>query len=52
MGLSPLALDVVMALIGMSIPTLVFVGCVMTRDKKKLPEPHEVAPRFELDRAA
>jgi hypothetical protein len=52
MGLSPLALDLVMSLIGISIPTLIYVGCIMTRKHNKVPEPHIVAPHFELDRAA
>jgi hypothetical protein len=52
MGLSPLALDVIMAVIGISIPVLIYVGCIMTRKRNKPPELPVVAPRFELDRAA
>jgi hypothetical protein len=52
MGLSPMALDVVMSLIAISVPALVFVGCIMTRKQKKAQEPNVVAPHFELDRAA
>jgi hypothetical protein len=53
MSLSPLALDVVMSLIGIGIPLLVYVGCIMTGKKKPAPELHEaVPPHFELDRAA
>lgn len=52
MGLSPMALDVVMSIIAISIPTLIFVGCIMTGKRTKAPEPREVAPHFELDRAA
>jgi hypothetical protein len=52
MGLSPLTLDVIMAVIGISIPALIFLGCIMTRKSKKAPELPEVVPHFELDRAA
>jgi hypothetical protein len=52
MTLSPLALNVVMALVGISIPALVYIGCIMTSKKKTAPQPREVAPHFELDRAA
>ncbi|HEX3506216.1 MAG TPA: hypothetical protein VHU22_22770 [Xanthobacteraceae bacterium] len=52
MTLSPLALNVIMALIGIAIPVLVYVGCIMTRKKKVVPEPREAAPHLELDRAA
>jgi hypothetical protein len=52
MGLSPLALNVVMALIALSIPALIFAGCIVTRKKPTKPEPHQAAPHFELDRAA
>jgi hypothetical protein len=51
MGLSPLALTVVMALIGISIPLLVFAGCIMTA-KKKPEAAAEAAPHLEFDRAA
>jgi hypothetical protein len=52
MGLSPLALNVVMALIALSIPALIFAGCIITRKKKTTEEPHVAAPHLELDRAA
>jgi hypothetical protein len=52
MGLSPLALDVVMSLISIGVPALILVGCIMTRKHTKVAEPHPVAPHFELDRAA
>jgi hypothetical protein len=52
MTLSPLALNVVMALIAISIPALIYAGCIMTRKKKAAPQPREVAPHYELDRAA
>ena len=52
MGLSPLALNVVMALIALSIPALVFAGCIITRKKEPTSEPHVAAPHLELDRAA
>jgi len=52
MGLSPLALNAVMALIALSIPALIFAGCIVTRKKTTTPEPHAAAPHFELDRAA
>ncbi|HUC48787.1 MAG TPA: hypothetical protein VMA30_05325 [Xanthobacteraceae bacterium] len=52
MGLNPMALDVVMSLIAISIPALIFVGCVMTRKSKTAAEPGVIAPHFELDRAA
>jgi hypothetical protein len=52
MGLSPLAMNVVMALIALGIPALVFAGCIMTRKKTTGPELHEAAPHLELDRAA
>ena len=52
MGLSPLALNVVMALIAFSIPALIFAGCIVTRKKTTTLEPHAAAPHFELDRAA
>jgi hypothetical protein len=52
MGLSPMALDVIMSLIAISIPALIYVGCVMTHKSKKVPEPSVIAPHFELDRAA
>ena len=52
MGLSPLALNVVMALIAFSIPALIFAGCIITRKKTTTSEPRVAAPHFELDRAA
>ena len=52
MGLSPFALNVVMALIALSIPALIFAGCIITRKKTTKLEPHQAAPHFELDRAA
>jgi len=52
MTLSPLALNAVMALIAISVPALIYTGCIMTRKKKAAPEPREAAPHFELDRAA
>jgi hypothetical protein len=52
MGLNPFALNVVMALIALSIPALVFAGCIVTRRPKTPPEPHQAAPQIELDRAA
>jgi hypothetical protein len=51
MGLSPFALNVVMAAIGISIPLLVYTGCVMTRKKTTPPAPEAVA-HYEFDRAA
>jgi hypothetical protein len=52
MTLTPLQLNVAMSLIGIAIPILVYVGCIMTGKKKPVPEQHEAAPHFELDRAA
>jgi hypothetical protein len=52
MTLSPFALNVIMALIGIAIPALVYVGCIMTRKKKDVPVVHETVPHVELDRAA
>ena len=52
MTLSPLMLNVVMTLITISMPALIFAGCIMTRKKKPAPEPREAAPPFELNRAA
>jgi hypothetical protein len=51
MGLSPMALNVAMAVIGISIPLLVFAGCIITR-KKKVPSVPEAATHYEFDRAA
>ena len=52
MTLSPLMLNVVMTLIAVSLPALIFAGCIMTRKKKPAPEPSEATAHFELDRAA
>lgn len=52
MALNAMTLNVVMALIALSIPALVFAGCIVTRKKKTTPEASEAAPHFELDRAA
>lgn len=52
MALNAFALNVVMTLITLSIPALVFAGCIMTRKRKTTPAPSETAPHFELDRAA
>jgi hypothetical protein len=46
-----MAINVAMAIIGMSIPALIVAGCMMTR-KKKAPDLPKVAPHYELDRAA
>jgi hypothetical protein len=46
-----MAINIVMAIIGLSIPALVYAGCIMTR-KKKAPDLPQAAPRYELDRAA
>jgi hypothetical protein len=46
-----MAINVVMAIIGLSIPVLVYAGCVMTRKKKATDLP-QAAPHYELDRAA
>jgi hypothetical protein len=46
-----MAINVVMAIIGLSIPVLVYAGCVMTRKKKATDLPR-AAPHYELDRAA
>jgi hypothetical protein len=51
MGLSPMALNVAMAVIGISIPLLVFAGCIITR-KKKAPSVPETIIHYEFDRAA
>jgi hypothetical protein len=51
MGLSPYVLNVIMALIGISIPLLIYSGCIMTRKKKPDAAP-VAAPHYELDRAA
>ncbi len=51
MGLSPMALNVAMAVIGISVPLLIYGGCIMTA-KKKTPSVPETATHFELDRAA
>jgi hypothetical protein len=52
MGLNPFVLNVVMALIALSIPALVFAGCIVTRNPKTTPEPRQAAPEIEFDRAA
>jgi hypothetical protein len=52
MALNAFTLNVVMTLIALSIPALVFAGCIMTRKPKATPQPHEAAPHLELDRAA
>jgi hypothetical protein len=52
MALNAMTLNVVMALIALSIPALVFAGCIMTRKKTTTPQVSEAAPHFELDRAA
>ena len=52
MALNAFMLNVVMTLIALSIPALIFAGCIMTRKKKPAPELHEAAPHLELDRAA
>jgi hypothetical protein len=46
-----MAINVVMGFIAVSIPALVYAGCIMTR-KKKAPDLPQVAANFELDRAA
>jgi hypothetical protein len=46
-----MAINVMMGIIGVSIPALIYAGCIMTR-KKKAPDLPKVAPRYELDRAA
>jgi hypothetical protein len=51
MGLGPYVLNVIMALIGISIPLLVYAGCIMTRKKKPEAAP-QAAPHYEFDRAA
>ncbi len=51
MGLSPMALNAVMAVIGISIPLLIYAGVIMTA-KKKTPSVPETTTHFELDRAA
>jgi hypothetical protein len=51
MGLSPLALNVVMAVIAISIPLLIYGGCLMTR-KKHTPPTAETVTHYEFDRAA
>ena len=51
MGLSPMALDVAMAVIGISILLLIYAGCIITR-KKKTPSMPETVTHFEFDRAA
>ena len=51
MGLSPMALDVAMAVIGISIFLLIYAGCIITR-KKKTPSVPETVTHFEFDRAA
>ena len=52
MALNAFTLNVVMTLIALSIPALVFAGCIVTRKPKTMPKPHETAPHLELDRAA
>jgi hypothetical protein len=54
MALNAFALNVVMTLIALSIPALVFAGCIMTRkpETTPTPTPSEAAPPLELDRAA
>ena len=52
MALNAFMLNVVMTLIALSIPALVFAGCIVTRKPKTMPKPHETAPHLELDRAA
>jgi hypothetical protein len=51
MGLSPYLLNAIMALIGISIPLLIYAGCIMTRKKKPEAAP-AAAPHYEFDRAA
>ncbi len=46
-----MAMNVAMAIIGISIPALVYAGCIMTR-KRKAPDLPKAAPSYELDRAA
>ena len=52
MALNAFTLNVVMALIALSVPALVFAGCIMTRKPKATPDAHEATPPLELDRAA
>jgi hypothetical protein len=51
MALNVVALNVAMAIIGLSIPVLLVTGCFMTRKKKARDLP-QVAPHYEFDRAA
>ncbi len=51
MALNVVALNVAMAIIGLSVPGLIYAGCIMTR-KKKAPDLPQVAPHYEFDRAA
>ena len=46
-----MALNVAMAMIAISIPALIYAGCIMTRKKKSSGLP-KVASRHEFDRAA
>lgn len=52
MALNAFTLNVVMTLIALSIPALVFAGCIITRKPKTTAEPREATPHLELDRAA
>jgi hypothetical protein len=46
-----MAINVVMGIIALSIPALIYAGCIMTR-KKKASDLPQVAPHYELNRAA
>jgi len=46
-----MAINVVLCIIAIGIPTLLYSGCVLTR-KKRPPVLADTAPHFELDRAA
>jgi len=46
-----MAINVVLGIIILSIPALLYSGCILTR-KKRSPDLPGAAPNFELDRAA
>jgi hypothetical protein len=46
-----MAINVVLCIIAISIPVLLYSGCILTR-KKRSPDLAVAAPNYELDRAA
>lgn len=46
-----MTIDIAMWAIAISVPALIYAGCIMTSKKKKAPDLPVAAP-YELDRAA